>query len=117
MTAEQIYEKTGSDYAGATMRLRKHTLLIRLLKMFPSDPSMGELNAAVEKGDPVSAFRAVHTLKGVALNFGFTVLAEKSSALTELLRAGAFSDGWESAYEAVKLAYKELTEALQLLEE
>lgn len=117
MTAEQIYEMTGSDFSGATQRLRKHSLLLRLLKLFPADPSMAELNAAIEKKDPAEAFRAVHTLKGVALNLGFTVLASRASALTELLRAGDFSDGWENAYEELRRAYTEITEALQLLEE
>lgn len=43
----------------------------------PSQPQTGE-----------SAFRAAHTLKGVAQNLGFDALYRASSALTEHLRGG-----------------------------
>jgi len=117
MTAEQIYAAIDGDYNGASLRLRKHALVIRLLKLFPSDPSMNELRSAVEEQDPQKAFRAVHTLKGVALNLGFTRLGSVASDLTELLRSGAFTPGWEAAYEAVCSEYEKTAAALGNLEE
>ena len=40
-----------------------------------------------QAGDATTAFRAVHTLKGVALNLGLGSLAHASSQMTEALRA------------------------------
>ena len=40
-----------------------------------------------QAGDTTTAFRAVHTLKGVALNLGLGSLAHASSQMTETLRA------------------------------
>lgn len=40
-----------------------------------------------QAGDTTTAFRAVHTLKGVALNLGLGSLAHASSQMTEALRA------------------------------
>ena len=40
-----------------------------------------------QAGDATTAFRAVHTLKGVALNLGLGSLAHASSQMTEVLRA------------------------------
>ena len=42
-----------------------------------------------QAGDTTTAFRAVHTLKGVALNLGLGSLAHASSQMTEALRARA----------------------------
>ena len=40
-----------------------------------------------QAGDATTAFRAVNTLKGVALNLGLGSLAHASSQMTEALRA------------------------------
>ena len=40
-----------------------------------------------QAGDTTTAFRAVHTLKGVVLNLGLGSLARASSQMTEALRA------------------------------
>ena len=55
--------------------------------MFPGDDSMQNLTNAMNAGDTTTAFRAVHTLKGVALNLGLGSLAHASSQMTEALRA------------------------------
>lgn len=49
--------------------------------------SMQNLTNAMNTGDTTTAFRAVHTLKGVALNLGLGSLAHASSQMTEALRA------------------------------
>nr|MCR5278201.1 Hpt domain-containing protein [Lachnospiraceae bacterium] len=44
---------------------------------------------AFEAGNANDAFEAIHTLKGVVGNLGFTYLYRKSSEVTEILRAGS----------------------------
>ena len=60
------------------------------------------------------AFRAAHTLKGVAQNLGFEKLYKPSSELAEILRAGSMEvivglmDTITEEYEKTIMAIKEL---------
>lgn len=86
MTLEQCYAQMGADYAAVLKRFYDPDMICRFVKRFPSDPSFGQLKAAMAAGDVKEAFRAAHTLKGVAQNLGFQRLYLSSAALTEALR-------------------------------
>ena len=63
------------------------------------------------------AFRAVHTLKGMALNLSLSALAEVCSAMTELLRGKeALPAETGQYYDAVRREYERVREALEELE-
>jgi len=115
MTVEQCYQSFQGDYEGVTARISKPALLIKLLNMFPKDPSMKELDSAISEQNAELAFRAVHTLKGVAMNMGFSRLAEASSELTELLRARKL-EGYEDAFHRVSDEYEKVLSAISQLE-
>ena len=74
-------------YGEAKARFQNDERIVRFLNMFPGDDSMQNLTNAMNTGDTTTAFRAVHTLKGVALNLGLGSLAHASSQMTEALRA------------------------------
>ena len=82
-----ISASIGGDYGEAKARFQNDERIVRFLNMFPGDDSMQNLTNAMNTGDTTTAFRAVHTLKGVALNLGFGSLAHASSQMTEALRA------------------------------
>lgn len=86
MTLEECYTKLQGDYSEAKNRLMNDRLIDRFILKFPSDPSMDALKEMVRTGDNAAAFRAVHTLKGVAANLAFTQLFKDASNLTEQLR-------------------------------
>lgn len=86
MTLQECYNKLQGNYAEARERLMSEKLMERFILKFPNDPSMDALNEMVAAGDNKGAFRAVHTLKGVAANLGFTRLYQDASNLTEQLR-------------------------------
>ena len=86
MTIEQCYQELGGNYAEVCGRLPSQQLVEKFARKFPEDPSYAELIDAVVAGDRDTAFRAAHTLKGVAANLAFTELQAKVSALTEQLR-------------------------------
>lgn len=86
MTIEECYTKLQGNYAEAKTRLMNDKLIERFILKFPDDPSMSALNEMAEAGDNAAAFRAVHTLKGVAANLAFTKLFQDASNLTEQLR-------------------------------
>ena len=82
-----ISASIGGDYGEAKARFQNDERIVRFLNMFPGDDSMQNLTNAMNTGDTTTAFRAVHTLKGVALNLGLGSLAHASSQMTEALRA------------------------------
>ena len=87
MNLEKLYQETGGDMAGAVRRLGSIAAVERFLRMFAGDDTFAMLQAAMSAGDVQRAFRAAHTLKGVALNLGLGSLAHASSQMTEALRA------------------------------
>lgn len=84
-----ISASVGGDYGEAKARFQNDERIVRFLNMFPGDDSMQNLTNAMNTGDTTTAFRAVHTLKGVALNLGLGSLAHASSQMTEALHARA----------------------------
>ena len=115
MKLEEFFRCTGGSYEDAKARFQSDERIIRFLRMLPGDDSMDNLTAAVEANDPQTAFRAAHTLKGVALNLGLTALAEQSSAMTEALR-GKSELPEAGLYEAVSREYQRVSSALAQLE-
>ncbi|MDE7168335.1 MAG: Hpt domain-containing protein [Clostridia bacterium] len=89
MTLEKFYEKIGGNYADTISRLMTEERILRFVRKFPADDSFNALKDALVRGSQEEAFRAAHTLKGVAQNLGFTALYEKASAVTEVLRGGS----------------------------
>lgn len=75
MKLDEFFRCVGGGYGEAKARFQNDERIVRFLNMFP--------------GDATTAFRAVHTLKGVALNLGLGSLAHASSQMTEALRARA----------------------------
>lgn len=86
MTLKELYAKLHGNYDDAISRLMNETLMDRFVKRFPADPSMQTLLDKIAEGNCPEAFRAVHTLKGVAANLGFTELQQNASNLTEQMR-------------------------------
>lgn len=64
--------------------------------------------------DYETAFRAMHTLKGVAVNLGFTALYNVSNALTEKLRSQEY-DNLDGLITDVKKQYDIVIEAIAAL--
>ena len=66
--------------------------------------------------DAKTAFRAAHTLKGVALNLGLTALAGVCSEMTEALRGSdTLPASAPALFEAVQREYDRVTGALAQL--
>ena len=86
MTIEQCYQEMGGNYAEVCGRLPSQRLVEKFVRKFLDDQSYAELTAAMAAGDHDVAFRAAHTLKGVAANLGFSRLTNSASQLTEALR-------------------------------
>ena len=115
MTLTEFYAAVGGSYEDASARLQNDAFIGRFLRMLPRDDNMARLTAAVDSAE--EAFRAVHTLKGIALNLSLVRLAEACTAMTEALRGSAvMPDNVRALHDAVAREYALVTETLSQLE-
>lgn len=112
MTLKNLYEAVGGDYKDVVKRLISEEFAAGLAVRFLDDDEMEKLGAAMETRNIEEAFRAAHTLKGVALNLGFKNLGKSASELTEVLRKRTF-DGTDEPFEKVRADYAVVISALR----
>ncbi|MEI3520568.1 MAG: Hpt domain-containing protein [Anaerosacchariphilus sp.] len=111
MTLEQFYAAVGGDYEQTLSRLSSEALVKKFVLKYADDGTCIELADAIESRDWGTAFRAAHTLKGIALNLGFDSLYTVSSELTEVLRGGKpLTD--MSLWAAVDEKHKQIVDAI-----
>ncbi len=111
MTLQTCYENMGANYNDAIGRLRSERLLQKFVLKFLDDGSYDLLCKSLESGNMEEAFRAAHTIKGMCQNLSFSVLAESSSALTEVLRAGQTDT--DALFAKVKEDYESTVNAIR----
>ena len=115
MTLQELYKKTGGELDEVLRRLMSERLILKYVKKFPEDPHFSQLSQAVAQQDHETAYRAVHTLKGLCLSLGFLKLSKPVIALTTELREG--NTGHLQAYFAeIAAAYEELLTWIAQLE-
>ena len=114
MTLEEMYQKLGGDYGDVRLRIPSEALIRRFAVKFLSDTTFADLVEAVEAQDWEKAFRAAHTMKGVASNLGFGTLCRAASELTEALR-GREPLKDTALLDAVKTAYAEAIDAIKAI--
>ncbi len=115
MNINECYQAMGADYEEVFGRLRSEKLITKFVLKFPGDPSFSQLRRTLEEKNAKEAFRAAHTLKGVAQNLGFTSLYKTAAAITEALRAGNLPDD-ESMMNAVTKEYERTVAAIEQLD-
>lgn len=105
-------DRLGAETADALERfLDDEEMYLKYVRDFPQEHSMGDLVAAVERGDYEQAEKSVHALKGIVNNLGFLPLADAAVDMLEELRDGNIEDALE-AYEDVKAEYAKFCEAI-----
>ena len=114
MTMEKFYSMVGGSFEKTLSRLPSEAMIRKFVLKFPSDPTYAQLEAALPGGDE-TAFRAAHTLKGVAQNLGLDRLYESAAALTEDLR-GPRAMTNPALWEKVQQDYAEVRAAIDKLE-
>ncbi len=115
MTIEQCYQAMGADYGDVSRRIPGEAMIKKFATKFPEDESFTQLTAALKSGNAETAFRAVHTLKGLCLTLGFSHLTAPASDLTELLRAGEL-EGSEALYLRLAQEYEKTVKLLKTVD-
>ena len=117
MTLKEFYAAVGGDYDATLNRIPKESMVLRFVKKYADDKTYAQLTEAVGKQDWETAFRASHTLKGVALNLGLGSLAHASSQMTEaLLGQDSMPESVQPLYVAVQKEHTAVCSALEQLE-
>lgn len=106
-----LYAITGGDYEGVVGRLRKDDRIAKFVTMFADDPSYENLITNMESRNWDEAFRASHTLKGVARDMGFIAISENASEVCEALRA----DNPDQAKELLPALQEEYTRVAEAI--
>ena len=114
MTLEEFYCIAGGSAAETAPRLGGADATRRFLRLFPLDDSFPQLSEALGRGDVQTAFRAAHTLKGVAANLGLERLRALASDMTEYLRRGDLS-GAQARLAETETAYRQVLAVLEEL--
>ncbi len=116
MTLEQLYQQAGGSCAETLRRIPSEAMLRRFILKFQDDPAYKLLCDSVQAQDWATAFRAAHTMKGVAQNLGFDGLYRSSAELTEHLR-GEKPLTEPALLDAVTADYQALLAAISQLEQ
>lgn len=109
MNMNEFYASIGAHIEYPLHRLGSPQLLEKYLHKLLTDCTFSQLSTAIACGQCQDAFRAAHTLKGIALNLELTPMVEPCIQLTELLRntqempasAAAQFDALASIYRAI----------------
>ncbi len=113
MTLQELYEAIGGDYSEVLGRMLKEERVTKFVGMFLRDPSFGQLEEAMEKGDYEEAFKAAHTLKGVCGNLSLSRLAGVDIEVTEALRGGADIEKAKALMPDLKGCYQDTVAQIQ----
>ncbi len=117
MTVKECYEQVGGNYEEVKKRLMDDKRIIKFLGLFMKDENFEKLCSTMEKKDYKEAFRAAHSIKGVANNMAFTEYAAVISEITEDLRAGKCTEETWKLFERAKEQYAAIAAAVgQVLE-
>lgn len=106
MELRECYKEFGGDYDDTVKRLMREDIVKKFLKKFLDDDSYDNLNKALKTKNMDEAFRAAHTLKGIAINLGLNNLYDISSVMTEKLRHKDYL-GVDSIMEKLSKVYLE----------
>lgn len=112
MTVQECYEQIKGDYSGVLQRLMDDARIRKFLLRFPDEKLYEQLEEALKKEDYEEAFRGAHSIKGVCMNLGLTVLQNSSSELCNALRGGERPENLEELFEEVKKDYRSTLEAI-----
>jgi len=116
MTLEECYAAIGGDYDGVMHRFMTAERVRRFVLKMPADPNFDLLEESMKAKDYPTVFRASHSLKGIALNLGFTALADSSSKLSDMFRSGKPEGDYSELYEQVCNAYHQVMDAIECLD-
>lgn len=115
MTIKEFYEQMKGSYDNFIARVGTEERAKKYILMFLADPTIKELNDAIEKKDFESAFRSIHTLKGLSANLALDDFHLACCVLTEVFRNYKGQD-YRLELQIVNDKYEELIENIKQID-
>lgn len=115
MTLDEFYQTVGGNYKEVIERIPSKDMVLRFVRRFAEDTTFSNWQTAQEKQDIQAAFRAAHTMKGIAANLGFENLTRVSEELTEQLRPGT-NMGSDMIRKEFEAAYRDVIDKITKLD-
>lgn len=115
MNARQFNALTlrGTDCKGALERLcGNESLYMTCLSEFLKDPTLKEIDSAIDHERWDDAFTAVHALKGLAGNLGFIPLMHATGQVVVLIRGGRIGE-LNDALNELDSCYRDITDGIK----
>lgn len=112
MNIYEIYALAGENATDVVNRFGSEVVVEKFALRFLDDPSYENLVSALSSDDTQAAFRAAHTLKGIAANLGFNNLYVAASRLTEKLRGNENADTY-AEFNDVRAEYAKVVAAIK----
>ena len=116
MKLQACYEQIGANYKDLVVRLGSEAFAQLFAKKFLEDDSFANIKQGLDANDAETAFRAAHTLKGVAQNLSLDNLYRPAFDLTESLRSRVITAECAPLYAKVEEEYNKTIAALQQLD-
>lgn len=110
MTLQELYDALEGNCEDMMERFGKEERIRKFVLLFLKDGSYAEFLRAMENDDVKSAFRAIHTLKGVCMNLDFQSLYEIVNTITEALREEDMEEGRKKIPELTAVYKKHIME-------
>ncbi len=89
MDLKTFYCEIGGNYEETFKRFMTDERILKFVRKFLLDGSFALLKTSLAEKKVEDAFRAAHTLKGVAQNLGFDRLFVTAEKVTNILRGGS----------------------------
>lgn len=103
-----VLAENGNDVDGVMKRfMDMKKMYQKYLLKYLADPCFDDLTNALQETNIEDAFRASHTLKGVASNLGLTKLYDADVVIVEKLRKQE-TEGIAEDYEVLKKEHKQI---------
>lgn len=106
MNLMECYQGIGGNYEVIMGRLKKEERVVKYVKKFAGEDTLGKLKAALDREDYEEAFMHSHNLKGMCANLEFSRLGASASELTECLRGGTPSGDYKPLLAKVEEDYE-----------
>lgn len=117
MNIRELYENLQESPDVVILRFCGNAkLLERFVKRFPEDPTYQLLEESIKLKNYEEVERMAHTLKGVAMNLGFSVLGDASAELVTAIRR-LETDSCERHLGKIRQEYEKVLDLISKLED
>lgn len=116
MEVREVYSLIGEDYAEIFSRFEDDKWIIKYLKQFCEVDYPERLEKAVARCDWLESYKSANILKSLAINLGFSGMADKSEAICYEMRNGVPGRDITGLIATLRAEYDKIINVLSELE-